>query len=382
MSRPDLGYFTRRLAETTIADSSDWISRFHPITKYGLNEDVLAYGHSHASLETIVLNSVLVEPFKGPRSCPYCDEEIDLTDSARPPGSHHQWTPLPPGHQLHLPRLPPHHYSQQDIISHPLQVQTWQHTVSHDSAHRVTPSRPPPTRTRPLHVPQHSGSPSTSSLMASPTDNSTTSHHLASADTPRTPPSSSWPNWKPPRPPCSPAWRRNKRPSSPASLSLWGFASPSARLSAPRPYDHTEAPSSRRPQPRVPQPQSSRNPRRSASHHLRVGDSRDAQAPATNAKTHLLVSPDAHIHRESPSVWDALLWRRQQQTNITRRLPPAPPPLQCQPIAPWRALASTSTDSMKKPSWTRTRTSSRPPDSTQAARPLPWTRAPPLTIHY
>ena len=82
MSRPDLGYFTRRLAETTIADSSDWISRFHPITKYGLNEDVLAYGHSHASLETIVLNSVLVEPFKGPRSCPYCDEEIDLTDSA------------------------------------------------------------------------------------------------------------------------------------------------------------------------------------------------------------------------------------------------------------------------------------------------------------
>ena len=82
IARPDLQYFTAKLAENQSEDSNTSVTRFYPINKYSRNEDIIAYGHSYNSLETIVLNSVLVEPYKGPRSCPYCDDIIDLTDAA------------------------------------------------------------------------------------------------------------------------------------------------------------------------------------------------------------------------------------------------------------------------------------------------------------
>ena len=81
VSRPDLSAFTSRLHEKPQSTVDNQHTRFWPLHLFNTNEDILAYGQNLDSLETIVLNSVLIEPFKGPRSCPYCPEILDLQDA-------------------------------------------------------------------------------------------------------------------------------------------------------------------------------------------------------------------------------------------------------------------------------------------------------------
>ena len=85
IARPDLQYFTAKLAEQQAEDSSDSATRFYPMKKYSCNKDIIAYGPNYSSLETIILNSVLVEPFKGPRSCPYIFPQSTSTASTEKP---------------------------------------------------------------------------------------------------------------------------------------------------------------------------------------------------------------------------------------------------------------------------------------------------------
>jgi hypothetical protein len=81
IDRPDLSKFTARLADQPSPPSTLGHTRFFPTSMFNTNEDILAYGPDLSSLETVILNSVLIEPFKGPRSCPYCKEIVDLMDA-------------------------------------------------------------------------------------------------------------------------------------------------------------------------------------------------------------------------------------------------------------------------------------------------------------
>ena len=82
LERNEVTQYTSFLNKPPCTASNKNISRFQPLTRLRHNIDVESYGPEITSIEDIVINEPLVEPFFGAQSCCFCSSIIFLSDAA------------------------------------------------------------------------------------------------------------------------------------------------------------------------------------------------------------------------------------------------------------------------------------------------------------
>jgi hypothetical protein len=81
MDRNEIHQYTKYLSKPPMPCEDINITRFLPIKKLMSNIDVRSYGANITSMEDILINEPLVEPFYGRQSCCFCDSKIFLSDA-------------------------------------------------------------------------------------------------------------------------------------------------------------------------------------------------------------------------------------------------------------------------------------------------------------
>jgi len=81
MDRNEIHQYTKYLSKQPMPCEDINITRFLPIKKLMSNIDVRSYGSNITSMEDILINEPLVEPFYGRQSCCYCDSKLFLSDA-------------------------------------------------------------------------------------------------------------------------------------------------------------------------------------------------------------------------------------------------------------------------------------------------------------